>query len=391
MANIVVLTSRFPYPLEKGDKLRIFYQVKSLGRKHEVHLVALNHEHPDKKQLSALSPYCKRISILILPFYTRIWNLFRALFTGMPFQVSYFYSPSVEKQMHSLIAREQPDAIYCHLIRTSEYVKELKEFSRTIDYMDTFSKGMERRGKVCGAFLKFIINNEYRRLAKYEHDIFNYFNHHVIISGRDREEIPHPDRNRIHVVQNGVDFEEFHPVTREKKYDLLFVGNMGYPPNIEAAYYAATEILPLVHKTRPQVNMLIAGINPPVKIRSLQSDTIRVSGYFEHIRDAFSQSRIMLAPMLISIGLQNKIIQAMAMKIPCIASPLANLAINAPNNTAILVAGSPKEFAETIIFLLDHPKKGNEIAENAWLFVKQNFDWNSQNGELEKILLSKVK
>lgn len=284
MAKIVVLTSRFPYPLEKGDKLRIFYQVKSLGRKHGVHLVALNYEHPDKKQLSALSPYCKSISIFILPLYTRIWNLFR-----------------------------------------------------------------------------------------------------------DREEIPHPDRNRIHVVQNGVDFEKFHPVTREKKYDLLFVGNMGYPPNIEAAYYAATEILPLVHKTRPRVNMLIAGINPPGKIRSLRSDTIRVIGYFEHIRDAFSQSRIMLAPMLISIGLQNKIIQAMAMKIPCIASPLANLAINAPDNTTIFVAGSAKEFAETIIFLLDYPEKGNEIAENAWLFVKQNFDWNSQNGELEKILLSKVK
>jgi glycosyltransferase involved in cell wall biosynthesis len=162
---------------------------------------------------------------------------------------------------------------------------------------------------------------------------------------------------------------------------------MGYPPNIESAYYAATQIMPLLQKKYPDIRLLIAGINAPERIKSLKSENIIIIEEWEFIRDAFAQSKIMLAPMLISIGLQNKILQAMAMKLPTIASSLANNAINAPENTAILIANTPGEYAAKITELLGNPLRMEQLATTAYEFVIQNYSWDIHNNALEKIIM----
>jgi glycosyltransferase involved in cell wall biosynthesis len=312
----------------------------------------------------------------------------RALFNKLPFQVGLFYQPSVKKQIHKIIADTKPDAIYCHLIRMSEYIKEIKGIPKTLDYMDIFSIGMQRRADRSGFGVKQAALLEYKRLLKYEHDIFDYFDQKIIISEQDKELIPHPDKNKIHVIENGVDSDIFHPIAVDKKYDLLFTGNMGYPPNIESAIYAVVEILPQVHKLNPNVTMLIAGINPTAAIRMLKSDKVHVIDNFKHIRDAFAMSRINLAPMLISIGLQNKILQAMAMKVPNICSSLANNAVKAIDGESILEANTPVQYAQKIVELLSNPKKAEQIAENAHRFVLGRFNWEVQNEKLEKIIFA---
>ena len=384
--ELLILTSRFPYPLEKGDKLRIYNQIKTLSANHRITLIALTFSKVSTKQVEALSPYCEKQFIFKISLFQQFINIIRAIFSNKPIQVGLFYSPVIAKRITSILNSKKFDSIYCHLIRMADYVIDFNHPNKTIDYMDVFSKGMERRAEKSHGIKKIIFNMEFKRLLDYENRIFNYFKNHTIISEQDKNLIPHADKSKIQIIENGVDRTIFHSLGGKKKFDLLFTGNMGYPPNIEAAIYAANHILPLVHKINPEVTLLIAGINPSQRIKKLASDKIFIIDKFENIRDAFDMCRINLAPMLISIGLQNKILQAMAMRIPTICSTLANNAVNAKDNEEIYVEDSPEGYATKINILLTDNQAYNQMVENGYKFVINRFDWERQNSNLEKLL-----
>ena len=225
MAKIVVLTSRFPFPLEKGDKLRIYNQIKGLSENNEVHLIALDENKISKKQSKALIPFCKTIHVFRISKLKQATSIFRCLFTKIPLQVGMFYDQKIHNQINSLLVQLSPDAVYCHLIRMSEYVRKENSINKTIDYMDAFSIGMKRRAGISNLFLKPIFEMEYNRLLKYEREVFNDFENKIIISTQDRDAIAHAEKDKIQIVPNGVDFTVFHAIEKEKKYDLLFTGN----------------------------------------------------------------------------------------------------------------------------------------------------------------------
>ena len=385
--KIVILTSRFPYPLEKGDKLRVYNFVKEMSKENEITLITLNSGKISEDSSAQINKFCKKIHIFNLSKTDYGINLLRALVDGNPFQVGIFYKKSYGTLIQKIIKEEKPDAVFCHLIRMSEYIKDMNTYPKTLDYMDAFSKGIERRSCATKNFVfKKILENEHRRLVKYESDIFDKFENKIIISEQDRDFIPHIEKEKITIIPNGVDSEIFFPLERKKKFDLLFTGNMGYPPNVESAIYTVKQIFPIVQKSLPEINLLIAGINPPKELTDLNSEKIKIIPEFSHIREAFAQSKIMLAPMLISIGLQNKILQAMAMKIPVICSPLANNAIKAPVNSCILEAVTSEEYSEKINMLLNNKSFYDEMTENAYQFVLNNFNWEKVNNKLKEII-----
>jgi sugar transferase (PEP-CTERM/EpsH1 system associated) len=384
--KILVLLSRFPYPLEKGDKLRAYHQIKELSENNEIVLVALSDRKVKTKHYIEVKKYCKHIEVLRLTKLHVVINLFKTLFSGLPFQVGYFYVPTVKSKIEKIVAENNFDVIFCQLIRMTEYVKNINTTKKLLDYMDVFSKGMERRANKTPFPLKKIVEIEYQRLLKYEAEVFEKFDYKIIISEQDKMLIPVKDKNAIKVVPNGVDTDYFFPVQRKKEYELLFAGNMNYPPNIESALFIIKEILPLVQKKYPNLRLLIAGIDPAPVLLKFQSDNIHFTGWVEDIRKCFACSKIMLAPMLISIGLQNKILQAMAMKIPCISSELANNAIRATVGESILVANAPQEYADLICKLLENQNSADYIAENAYNFIINNYNWSAINKKLEKII-----
>jgi polysaccharide biosynthesis protein PslH len=387
--KILFLTSRFPYPLEKGDKLRAFYQIVELSKKHQVILAAVSDVAVLPEHVEILKPFCRRIVIHTISKGKQVQNLARALFNGHPFQVEYFFSEDFKKKIWKIILDDKPDAIFCQLVRMAEYVKDEKRVPKTLDYQDAFSKGYERQAQRENIFKKIPVLMEGKRMKKYEGEIFNSFTNKVIISEQDRQLINHPDRRMIEVVPNGVDFNYYSPQLRDKKYDLIFSGNMNYPPNIESAVYIAEKIMPLLKMKLPRASLVIAGANPAPEVMKLKSESIKVTGWVDDIREPFADSRIHLAPMLISIGLQNKILQAMAMKIPCIVSSQANNAIHAPTDDCLLIADNPEEYVKKILLLLGDQVLYNKIAGNAFQFVRRNFDWSTMNAKLEKVLLTK--
>lgn len=385
--RLFVLLSRVPYPLEKGDKLRAFHQIRELSKNNEIILCALNPDRKLDKQKAFrnLQPYCRSINFIDLSLCGMVWNMTRSFFNGNPIQSGYFYSKKSQRKINSLIAEYKPDHIYCQLVRTAEYVKD-SPLAKTIDYQDVFSYGMKRRYEKAGFVMKPFMKMEYQRLAKYENFIFDVFDNKTIISYPDRKLIEHPKRDEIHIIPNGVDHAFFAPVDSEKKYDLVLAGNMAYPPNVDAASFLAREIMPIVWAKFPNANVLLAGASPDKKVLALKSDKIIVSGWLDDIRDAYSSAKIFIAPMRIGTGLQNKLLEAMSMRIPSITTKLANDALKAVDNENVLIGNSARELADKIVLLLTNEDVYDKIANNGFDFVNAQYSWEESTVKLENII-----
>lgn len=387
--KIFVLLSRIPYPLEKGDKLRAYHQLIHLSKNNEIILCCLNDgaEHPDARK--KLEQICKEAHFIHLNKIQIFINLLKGLFNHLPFQVNYFYHLSAQKEINKIIDNSKPDRIYCQLIRTTEYVKHITNIRKTLDYMDVFSKGIERRIESSNFLLKPFFRKEYQSLVNYEKEVFDYFNEKIIISNQDRSFIQHPLKDQIHIIANGVDVEFFKPRENTiKSYDLVFTGNMNYPPNIDAAVFLADKILPLLHRFKPDAKLLIAGSYPSLDVLAQRSDYVHVSGWVDDIRDCYSSSKIFIAPMQIGTGLQNKLLEAMSMKLPCITSPLANNALGALPDNQILLAETENQYVEHILTLLNYPTKAQELAESGHSFVHKNYLWSLNCKKLEELICS---
>src|SRR5690606_20190025 len=272
-------------------------------------------------------------------FYTGL-----QFFTTKPFQVGYFYQHSIHHQIDILLKRIEPDHIFCQLIRAAEYVKNYHSCTKTIDYMDALSAGIKRRIPQSSLLSRWLFRSEWKRLTRYENILFDYFEYHTIISEQDRDLIAHPQRAKIDILPNGVGEHFFNyskPV--QKTHDLVFTGNLSYPPNINAVHYITHEICPVLKASGRNVSVLISGANPVSEIERLQGK-IDLTGWVEDIRDSYAKGIVFVAPMFIGTGLQNKLLEAMAMGIPCITTPLANNALGA-DSSSILLAETPEGFA----------------------------------------------
>lgn len=385
--KIFVIVSRIPYPLEKGDKLRAFHQIKELSKQHEIYLCALSDRPVHKDAIKTLSEFCKKIEVIRLHKLSIYFNmLIRLLFTNTSLQVAYFYNKKAHQKIKNLVTEIQPDHIYCQLIRVSEYVKDFS-IKKTLDYMDALARGMERRIEEAPFYLKPFLKIETLRLKRYEHQIFDYFDNITIISKQDRDLIVNAYNHNIVVVPNGVDYSKYHFKDLPKVYDLVFTGNMGYPPNVNSVLYLVKKIMPLLWQQNPDIKLVIAGANPHPKIQALKSKNVIVTGWVEDITTYYAQSKIFIAPMQIGTGLQNKLLEAMAIKLPCITSELANNALGATHNENILIGHTPEDYAQLVFELLNNPEKAKKIAENGYRFVKENYTWEGSTAILENLIV----
>ena len=390
--KIFVLLPRIPWPLEKGDKLRAFNQIKQLAKNNEVVLCALNTDKKVRKEdaFKALQPHCISVTFIDISKLSILINIIKAFFKGLPLQCGYFYNAKAHKKIRNIIKKHKPDMLFGQLLRVAEYIRH-ENTSKTIDYQDVFSMGMKRRCDIAPFYMKPFFNMEYRRLKRYEHDIFDDFDVKTIISLPDREHIDHPKKDEILIVPNGVDHEYYTPRECEKKYDIVFTGNMSYAPNVNAVEYLANYILPLVWKKLPDAKMYIAGATPDPRVKKVASDRIIISGWLDDMRDAYAQSKIFIAPMRIGTGLQNKLLEAMAMRLPCITTSLANNSLLASEEkNEILVSDNEQELAEHIITLLTNKDKADEIAQNGYDFVHRVYDWGLATKIMEDEMKLKI-
>lgn len=386
--KIFVIVPRAPYPINKGDKLRAYHQIKLLSTKHEIFLFALSDEIVDRNFLNENLPFCKKITICSLSRLQIVANLFKAIFNKLPFQVSYYYSAELKSKIEQEIANLKPDLVFCQLIRTGEYIKDIKGIPTLLDYIDVLSKGLERRLKSANIFLKPLIYLEYKRVLKYEKQMFYRFDKTVIITQNDRELLPFEENTKVSVIPNGIDVDYFKPIDVQKDYDIIFTGNLSYPPNIQAAIILSEKIIPLCLRKYKNLKVLIVGASPSLKVKKLRTENIEIMGWVDDIRNCYARAKIFVAPMQIGTGMQNKLLEAMAMRLPCVTSTLSQQGIQAPVNECLLTGNTPEEFATHICNLLGDENFANKIADNGYRYIKENFNWRTIGDKLEEFVSS---
>ncbi len=382
--KILLLLPRFPYPLDKGDKLRAYHQIVELAKRHEIYLFALSHTPVPHDSCSRLLACCSAVRHLQIRWWESAWGILRALLSRRPLQLGYWSSRRARRAFADWERQVQPDVIYCQMVRTIPVV-EGSSRRKVLDFQDALSLNTLRRMQRSHGPLRLVLNYEYRALQRVEQQALSLFDAATVISPIDRDALD----PSVHLVPNGVDTDYFntkHLTLNTRHYSIVFTGNMAYAPNVDAACWLVKEIMPLVWKQCPYgVRVLIAGADPKPAVRALAGPRVTVSGRLDDIREAYTSARIFVAPMRIGSGMQNKLLEAMAMGLPCVTTTLAATPLGATPWEHLLVGDSAAELADLII-KLGIEELHDSIADAGHRFVQERYSWPAAVAPLEKIL-----
>lgn len=387
MKTLTVITSRFPYPLDKGDKLRIYYQLESLSRHFKVRLICLSEQIVNEERKKILEHYCDELHVFHIPRFKRYIRVMLSLINGknMPAQVAYFYDPKIARSIGSLVKETNSDFYYCQLIRVGEYLREITSPICT-DLMDAFAYGAEKRAENVNGIRKWFWNREAQLIRNYEKRLSESCQQFCIISEADKERIQYLNIP-VSVINNGISsqFYDHEEPESTPKYDLVFVGNLGYYPNQRAVTYLDTRIIPKYRKLFGEsLKINIAGPNSD-KL-NLTNAGINLGGFYEDVRNAYHSGEIFIAPLFDGMGQQNKILEAIALRKPCVVSPEVARGLDLVHKEHVLIANNPEEFCRAIkVLKLDQTMRQKMIAA-AHAFIVNNYSWESSNSKLVRLI-----
>lgn len=203
----------------------------------------------------------------------------------------------------------------------------------------------------------------------------------------DRDLMPIKEKEKIVIVRNGVDLSKFKYEAQLKEFDLIFTGNMAYAPNIDAAEYLVNQILPKIKTKFPRVSLVLCGANPSMRVLALRSPNVFVTGWVDSMTDYYAKSKIFIAPMRLGTGLQNKLLEAMAVQLPCITSALAGKPlVEVESNNAVMICDTADEFAEAACKILTDSESYQQLALNGYRYVCDNYNWEGATQPLISIL-----
>lgn len=390
--RILYLTTRLPYPVVGGDRLRMYNilkQLKLLG--YEVTLISLVTQDDDIRGAMEHNEFYSKL--ITVPFNRKMAYLYaaKAVFNDKPFIVEYFYSREMQKVVDNLLKKENFDIITGYMIRIAPYLEKYKDENIIIDFVDAVSMMYQRRIKnVQSLWDKFKIGIEYIKVKNYEKKCTKIFKMQTVISQTDKDYIEKfVKKSNIKIVGNGVDTEYYKPVDSLKENKICFVGSMQYIPNSEAAIYFATKVFPLVKKSIPDAKFKIIGANPRKDLFEAVKgvEGVEITGKVDDVREYMKDCKVSVCPVKIAGGIQNKILEAMAMGIPVLTTPEGAEGIGA-NEDILEVANSDEEYAKKVIQIMQDEFLQKEIGYNSRNFVLNNFSW-TKVGDKWRILIEK--
>lgn len=390
--RLLALTPRLPYPPLGGDVLRALELITRLAARHQVELVSFVEgatEEANARELARLHPRLSVETVRLTPWQSRL-NALAGLVSSVPLQVHYYRSARMRELVARKLAASRYDGVYVHLIRMAPYVEDLRDTPRVLDMTDAVSMLYERAHKVRRDWLRPLNAIEIRRLRSYEIALVERFEHTALIAEVDRDWlIANGARaDRLALVRNGVDRKFFAP--RGVAYEprrLVFVGNMRSFPNSDAALLLAREILPLVRSEEKDACLDIVGVNPPPPLLALSGKAgLTVTGAVDDVRPWVERATVSLCPVRVAGGVQNKILEALALGVPVVTSPEGFEGLGARGEAdGVLVARDPREFARAVVELLRDPERRNALARAGARFIAEYYDWERQTDALEAL------
>jgi sugar transferase (PEP-CTERM/EpsH1 system associated) len=388
--NILFLCHHFPYPPDHGARIRAFHFIRHLSQTNSVTVATLAHTQQELIQGQGLKEYCHRVIAEVIPSRVRWGRALRALYSSTPSSVAYFRSVSLQRQIDDLLASENFDAIIVLCAFMAQYVLAWRGGCRILDYGDIDSAKWRDYSRYKAIPLSWAYAWEAAKLRNYERRIARHFHHCTVISRGELEEFQRFEVDvPCAIVPNGVDTDYFFydAGNRNGAPTIVFLGRMDYFPNVDGVQYFVREVFPLVRKKLPAVELRIIGSNPAKSVRELAKiPNVSITGYVQDVRSYLRGAAVSIAPLRIARGTQNKILEALAIGIPTVATPEAAKGVECVPGKQLLVADCATAFAEEVIRVIEDSSLRKNLAEAGRLQIEQVYGWDHALGRFDTIL-----
>jgi len=389
--NLLYLAHRIPYPPDKGDKIRSFHQVRGLSERHTIHLVTFADAREDLAHAAAMRRYCRSVEVVYRNPRTALLRAGLAVLTGDSLSAAAFHSGTLQRAVEKLLATERIDAAIVFSSAMAQYLPYPPPIPLILDMVDVDSEKWRRYGETLGPPRSWIYQLEGTRLASFEDRWGNASDRCVVAARAEAVLLEGRLRTPVSVLTNGVDLEYLRPAepaeAREGGPDLVFVGMMDYFPNEDAVTYFASQVLPLVRSSVAGTTFTIVGRNPTSRVRSLSRlPGVRVTGAVPDVRPHVAAAALSVAPFRIARGIQNKVLEAMAMARPVVGTALGFQGLSATVSDGIHIADDSEGMAREIVALLNHPEVARERGRRARAYVERAHRWDAHVAALESML-----
>lgn len=399
MARILFLAHRIPYPPTKGDKIRSWHFLNHLLSNHDVDLAFFVDDEKDLAHIPFLREKCANLSYAYASPRKQKFAALKGFFNGRSLTENAYPSTELRGSIAEILARDETDLIFAFSAATMAWLPTNTILPPMIcDMVDVDSAKWRAYSEQSRFPLNWVYGREARKLAEFEHKVTSQCEKCLLVSDDEaavlKEQLHNVSQKADHVLglTNGVDCSLFSPVhypTRKpgQGIKLIFTGAMDYQPNVEAVLWFADRVLPKLIERNPTISFTVAGGPVAAAVDKLKiNSAIHIKGRVADMAQEIAACDIVVAPLQTARGIQNKVLEGMAMAKPVIASSQANEGINAPHGSAIYLADTPENYVDAILRLSADPETMASLGTAARKFVKQSFSWDSSFKALDQIV-----
>lgn len=330
------------------------------------------------------------VETVLLPRWRSYMNCAVGLTSTTPLQVHYYRSAAFRSRLSELVEEQTFDACYVHLIRMAQYAPLVSPIRTILSMTDCLTLRYERSAEFVRGGTRFTDAVERNRISRYETSVTNMMDVNIVVTEPDRRRLLELGANgRIEVVGNGVDTNYFAPdyAGTYEPYTVSFLGNMHSVPNQDAVRFLAENIWPEVRRELPEAKLQIIGINPPPFVKSLdEKDGITVTGSVNDVRPWLSRSAVTVCPVRIGAGIQNKILESLAMAVPVVTTPVGVEGIEPEPPAGVITAETATGISEKTLQTLRDPRFRNDLGNSGREFVTKHYTWKKTGDILHELL-----
>jgi polysaccharide biosynthesis protein PslH len=396
MPDLLFLTQRLPYPPNKGEKIRAFHELQYLANRYDIRLGCLIDDPDDLQYIDTLRTMCREVYTARIDRHVGRIACLRGLLTGEALSVSYFRHRGLGDWVRGVMQTVRPAVTFVCSSNMTPYVLDLPATGkRVVDLVDIDSAKFQALAVTTKGPIRLVYRREAPKIAELERRIARECDLAVFVSDAEADLFArrHPDcATRIRGISNGVDYEFFNPaLAHPPVYDLtrpnfVFTGTMDYPPNADAVVWFATEILPLIRRRLSAAQFHIVGSNPSRSVQRLgHISNVFVTGRLPDVRPHIAHATASVAPMWIARGIQNKVLEAMAMARPVVLTSAALEGITAHPAEETIVADTAADFAAACCRMAT-TTDGTAIGAAARHRIIRDYDWKATLYPLGDIL-----
>jgi hypothetical protein len=396
--KVLYVCHRFPFPPKRGGKIRPFNMIRHLAASHEVHVASIARSADEAREGEGLAAHCAHYDIGQVSNPVQTLRMLARLPTATPSSMGYFHSPHLARRIEALLAGERFDLIFVHCSSVAPYVEHVRGTAKILDFGDMDSQKWLEYAR----YKPFPLSLGYRlEGAKMERAEKRLARHFDLCTVTTRAEWQTLEGYGTGVASdwfpNGVDSDYFAPTGEGYDADTItFVGRMDYYPNQECMFDFCARTLPLLQARRPALKLVIVGADPSPRVQRLaRLPGVTVTGSVPDVRPYLTRSALMVAPLNIARGTQNKILEAMAMGVPVVTSRVAAGGVDAADPEHFLAAASPAEYAAAILRILDDPGERQRLSRAGRARMLSHHAWDKSmqrmDGIIERCLANRVR